>query len=150
MSFHDRIIRDPAICGGQPVIKGKRVLVRVILGYLAQGDATTAILREFPTLEEAEVRAVIRLPPRQPARTCRRFACPARGESGMRLKLDENIPASGAVRLAALGHDVHTVRDEGLGGRPDDDVWHAAQAEDRFLVTQDLDFSTRVSLIQGS
>lgn len=61
----------------------------------------------------------------------------------MRLKLDENIPASGAARLAALGHDVHTVRDEGLGGRPDDDVWHAAQAEDRFLVTQDLDLSRR-------
>ena len=55
----------------------------------------------------------------------------------MRLKLDENIPASGAARLAALGHDVHTVRDEGLGGRPDDDVWHAAQAEDRFRVGAD-------------
>lgn len=59
----------------------------------------------------------------------------------MRLKLDENIAASTAVRLAALGHDVHTVLGEGLGGRSDSDVWHAAQAESRFLVTQDLDFS---------
>ena len=68
----------------------------------------------------------------------------------MRLKLDENIPASGAARLAALGHDVHTVRDEGLGGRPDDDVWHAAQAEDRFLVTQDLDFSDERRFAAGT
>ena len=40
------------------MIKGTRVLVRVILGYLAHGDTTTAILSEFPTLEEADVRAV--------------------------------------------------------------------------------------------
>ena len=31
--------------------------------------------------------------------------------------------------------------DEQLGGRSDEDVWAAAQAEDRFLVTHDLDFS---------
>jgi predicted nuclease of predicted toxin-antitoxin system len=59
----------------------------------------------------------------------------------MRLKLDENIPASTAIRLTALGHDVHTVLEEGLSGRPDNDVWQAAQTEARFLVTQDLDFS---------
>jgi predicted nuclease of predicted toxin-antitoxin system len=31
--------------------------------------------------------------------------------------------------------------DEGLAGRPDADVWNGAQAELRFLITQDLDFS---------
>ncbi len=59
----------------------------------------------------------------------------------MRLKLDENIPWSAARRLTALGFDTDTVLDEGLGGRPDADVWEAAQAEGRMLVTQDLDFS---------
>ena len=59
----------------------------------------------------------------------------------MKLKLDENIPRSAALRLAALGYDVDTVLDEQLGGRSDDDVWAAAQAERRFLVTHDLDFS---------
>jgi predicted nuclease of predicted toxin-antitoxin system len=43
--------------------------------------------------------------------------------------------------LAALGYDVDTVLDEQLGGRSDHDVWAAAQAEGRFLVTHDLDFS---------
>lgn len=59
----------------------------------------------------------------------------------MRIKLDENIPRSAAARLAAVGHEVDTVLDEELGGRPDTDVWFASQSEARLLVTQDLDFS---------
>lgn len=59
----------------------------------------------------------------------------------MKVKLDENLPATLAPRLAALGFDVDTVLDEGLRGHSDADVWNAAQAEGRFLVTQDLDFS---------
>lgn len=59
MSNHERITRDPAICGGQPIIRGTRVLVRVILGYLAHAETTETILREFPSLAEEDVRAVI-------------------------------------------------------------------------------------------
>lgn len=59
MAFHDHIVRDPAICGGQPVIRGTRVLVRVVLGYLAHGETAEVIRREFPSLTEEDVRAVI-------------------------------------------------------------------------------------------
>jgi uncharacterized protein (DUF433 family) len=59
MNYHDLILRDPAICGGQPVIRGTRVLVRVILGYLAHGEPIDVILREFPSLTEQDIRAVI-------------------------------------------------------------------------------------------
>ena len=59
----------------------------------------------------------------------------------MRIKLDENLPAGLADKLATLGHDVDTVADENLSGRPDPDVWQAAQQEQRFFITQDLDFS---------
>jgi uncharacterized protein (DUF433 family) len=59
MTHHDFIVRDPAICGGQPVIRGTRVLLRVILGHLAHGDTTEAIRREFPSLSDEAVRAVI-------------------------------------------------------------------------------------------
>ncbi|HTE69448.1 MAG TPA: DUF5615 family PIN-like protein [Actinomycetes bacterium] len=34
----------------------------------------------------------------------------------MKLKLDENLPASAAESLRTLGHDVDTVADEGLAG----------------------------------
>jgi uncharacterized protein (DUF433 family) len=59
MDYHDRIVRNPAICDGQPVVKGTRVLVRVLLGYLAHGEPMDLILREFPSLTEDDVRAVI-------------------------------------------------------------------------------------------
>jgi uncharacterized protein (DUF433 family) len=59
VTYLDRIARDPAICAGQPVIRGTRVLVRVVLGYLANGETTEHILKEFPSLTEEDVRAVI-------------------------------------------------------------------------------------------
>jgi uncharacterized protein (DUF433 family) len=59
MNLHDRITRDTAICGGQPVVRGTRVLVRTVLSYLAHGASTAEILLEFPSLEESDIRAVI-------------------------------------------------------------------------------------------
>ena len=59
----------------------------------------------------------------------------------MNLKLDENLPERLVSKLQALGHDVDTVRSEHLAGRDDNEVWQAAQSVDRFLITQDLDFS---------
>ncbi len=45
----------------------------------------------------------------------------------MKAKLDENLPATLAPALSALGHDIDTVPTEGLVGRPDNEVWQAAQ-----------------------
>ncbi|MBK6326944.1 MAG: DUF5615 family PIN-like protein [Chloroflexi bacterium] len=59
----------------------------------------------------------------------------------MQIKLDENLPVELAVMLRQLGHDAETVPEENLDGADDDQVWQAAQAENRFLITQDLDFS---------
>ena len=59
VTYQQRIQRDPAICGGQPVIRGTRVLVRTILSYLAQGSSTAEIRAEFPSLNDEDVRAVI-------------------------------------------------------------------------------------------
>lgn len=51
------------------------------------------------------------------------------------------MPAALAAGLGRMGHDVETAPGEGLAGRPDGDIWTAAQDEQRFLITQDLDFS---------
>ena len=59
----------------------------------------------------------------------------------MKIKLDENLPDRLVAVLTGLGHNVDTVRTEQLTGRADPDVWSAAQATRRFLITQDLDFS---------
>jgi uncharacterized protein (DUF433 family) len=59
VSYRDRIVRDPKICGGQPVIRGTRVLVRTILGHLVRGMPKSSILAEFPSLTGEDVRGVI-------------------------------------------------------------------------------------------
>ena len=59
----------------------------------------------------------------------------------MKIKVDENLPSRLVVGLRTLGHDVETVASEGLAGRSDQEVWVAAGHEERFLITQDLDFS---------
>jgi predicted nuclease of predicted toxin-antitoxin system len=59
----------------------------------------------------------------------------------VKIKLDENLPDRLVSILTGLAHDVDTVRGEQLTGRADSDVWSAAQAAERFLITQDLDFS---------
>lgn len=59
MTYQDHIARDASICDGQPVIRGTRVPVRVILGHLAHGQTVEAIVKEFPTVRADDVRAVI-------------------------------------------------------------------------------------------
>jgi uncharacterized protein (DUF433 family) len=57
--YGDRIVRNPQICGGQPVFKGTRVTLRTVLASLAEGDSIEEILEAFPTLKPADVRAAI-------------------------------------------------------------------------------------------
>ena len=59
----------------------------------------------------------------------------------MKVKLDENIPDRLVAVLEGAGHGVDTVASEGHKGKPDGDVWRAVRSGDRFLITQDLDFS---------
>jgi uncharacterized protein (DUF433 family) len=48
---------DPAVCHGQPVIRGTRVLVNVVLDALAAGLTPVEIVRHYSSLTEARVRA---------------------------------------------------------------------------------------------
>lgn len=59
MDYQQHIVRDPQVCGGEPVVKGTRVTVRTILASLAEGDSTQDLLQDFPTLKEDDIRAVV-------------------------------------------------------------------------------------------
>jgi len=59
VDYQRYIIRDPQICGGEPVIKGTRVTLRTILASLAEGASVQEIIEDFPTLKEEDVRAAI-------------------------------------------------------------------------------------------
>jgi len=58
----------------------------------------------------------------------------------MKFKLDENLPREGVQILRAAGHDAVTVLDQGLGGKPDPEIFAVVQAEGRALVTLDVGF----------
>lgn len=59
IEYTERLTRDPAICGGEPVVAGTRVTIRTILASLADGDSIDDILADFPSLAKDDVWAVI-------------------------------------------------------------------------------------------
>ena len=59
INFQDHFVRDPQICGGEPVIKGTRVTLRTLLASLADGDSVSDLLEAYPSLSEEDVRAAI-------------------------------------------------------------------------------------------
>ena len=59
MDYKKHIVREAGVCGGEPVIKGTRVTIRTILASLAEGATLEQILRDFPTVSEDDIRAVI-------------------------------------------------------------------------------------------
>jgi uncharacterized protein (DUF433 family) len=59
MPGNNRIISDPEILGGKPVIEGTRISVELILTRLGEGRAIADILAEYPHLTRDQVMAAI-------------------------------------------------------------------------------------------
>jgi len=59
MDYSEKIIRDPNICGGEPVIKGTRIPLRTVLASLADGDGFDQILEDYPSLTTEDLQAVV-------------------------------------------------------------------------------------------
>ncbi len=55
----ERITVDPAIFGGKPVVRGRRLAVEHVLGMLAAGDSPEDVLAAYPWLEPDDVRACL-------------------------------------------------------------------------------------------
>jgi uncharacterized protein (DUF433 family) len=55
----DRIEVNPAVCGGKPVIRGTRILVRNILGMVAGGYTIDRILESYPELTREDIVAAL-------------------------------------------------------------------------------------------
>ena len=56
----DRITIDPDLCNGKPTIRGIRITVQTILGYLSAGDTKKDILKQYPSLESEDIDACLK------------------------------------------------------------------------------------------
>jgi uncharacterized protein (DUF433 family) len=59
MTWEDRIETDPQILRGKPRIKGTRIPVALILGYLAAGRTAQQVIEQFPDLSLADISAAL-------------------------------------------------------------------------------------------
>ena len=59
LNWQERIIVDPDILVGKPVIKGTRLAVEFIIDLLAQGWNEDEILRNYPGLTQEDIRACL-------------------------------------------------------------------------------------------
>jgi uncharacterized protein (DUF433 family) len=61
LSYLDgRITVDPDLCNGRPTIRGLRITVETVLGFLGAGDSPAEILAQYPSLEAADIDACLR------------------------------------------------------------------------------------------
>jgi uncharacterized protein (DUF433 family) len=56
-----RITVNPAIFGGKPIIRGRRLAVEHVPGMLAAGDTSETILEGYPWLEPEDIQACLLL-----------------------------------------------------------------------------------------
>ncbi len=59
MSWHQRIVVDPAVLGGKPVIKGTRMAVEFVVALCAEGWSLDDILQNYPSLTREDVLAAL-------------------------------------------------------------------------------------------
>jgi uncharacterized protein (DUF433 family) len=55
----DRILIDPEVLSGKPVIKGTRIPVYLIIELLANGLTEKEILLQYPTLKKEDIKAAL-------------------------------------------------------------------------------------------
>jgi uncharacterized protein (DUF433 family) len=59
MTSHHRIVIDPNILVGKPVVRGTRLSVDFLLGLMAQGWPEAEILRNYPGLVREDLIACL-------------------------------------------------------------------------------------------
>jgi uncharacterized protein (DUF433 family) len=60
MDWETRIVIDPNILTGKPVIKGTRLAVEFIIELMAQGRGEKEILENYPGLQHEDIQACLR------------------------------------------------------------------------------------------
>jgi len=59
MSLSDRIVADPEILAGKPVLRGSRLAVELILELLAAGQTEPELVADYPGLTHEDILACL-------------------------------------------------------------------------------------------
>jgi uncharacterized protein (DUF433 family) len=59
VNWKDHIVSEPAILHGKPRLKGTRIPVGLVLGYLAAGKTVEEIIAEFPDVRREQIAACL-------------------------------------------------------------------------------------------
>jgi uncharacterized protein (DUF433 family) len=59
MNWEDRIVVDPKVLVGKPVIKGTRLAVEFIVDLLAQGWSEADVLKNYPGITHEDIQACL-------------------------------------------------------------------------------------------
>ena len=59
MNYRDRITLEPGKRSGKPCIRGLRITVYDVLGYLASGMTVQEILNDFPDITQEDIQACL-------------------------------------------------------------------------------------------
>ena len=57
--INGRIVVDPEVCSGKPVIEGTRIMVRNVLGIFAGGGTLTEVMESYPELTPEDISAAL-------------------------------------------------------------------------------------------
>ena len=100
MEWRDRIIVDPQVLAGKPIVKGTRISVELVIDLLAAGCTPQQLLDSYPTLGADDIRA------------CLAYASEIlHGEkvpsaTGMKFLADENCPRAAVDALRGASFDI--------------------------------------------
>jgi uncharacterized protein (DUF433 family) len=59
VTYQDIIVIEPGKRGGRPTIRGMRIAVADILGWLAEGMTYSQIIADYPEITETHIRACL-------------------------------------------------------------------------------------------
>jgi len=59
VNWQDYIVSTPGVLRGKPRIKGTRIPVSLILGYLAVGNTAEQIIEQFPDITKEQIAACL-------------------------------------------------------------------------------------------
>jgi predicted nuclease of predicted toxin-antitoxin system len=142
-----RITLEPGKRGGQPCVRGLRITVYDVLGWLASGMSEDQILGDIPTSSAPISGPASPSPPTGNGVSSLRPPDAPLHFHRVTLLFDENLSFRLVGSVSRLFPNSRHVRDVGLAQSDDRAIWEYARTQGLTIVTLDSDFHERSLLV---